>query len=72
MVVSLFFVFMVVSNSESLGHLAQHVSLPHSYAKLRRHCVSMSICADLKACRGGMECLGSDGVLRLSFGCFVS
>ncbi|CAK9210807.1 unnamed protein product [Sphagnum troendelagicum] len=24
-----------------------------------------------KSCRGGFECLGSDGVLRLSFGCFI-
>ena len=28
--------------------------------------------SDLKGCQGGHDCLGSEGVLRLSMGCFVS
>lgn len=28
--------------------------------------------ADLKGCEGGHDCLGSEGVLRISLGCFVS
>jgi hypothetical protein len=32
----------------------------------------LMLCADLSNCGGEANCIGSEGVLRLSLGCFVS